>query len=484
MENENRFKRTHPYSMIRHFKIYAILLILTLIQQIFLRPQELVAFIGSLGVNAFYVLSVLFYFISDYTNRMCRMSSRGFDVKSGIFIKRHYTIPYRKISSVMFYSNIISYIFNAERISVDTPGGFRKKYDFSAYFSRKKTHEVRTFIENDNAPSFIFTSRIISIILMSAFWSNPVTGLIFIVPVISNISKIVGSDTAQKIIMSSIDRQWKIIAMWISPAAALVAAIILLSWAISMLNVFLRYVRFKSMKLGDYIVTSKGLITRTENYSRISSISSVSVDQSLFMKLLRLKSCSVNLIGAGKQKGDRRLLFFFFFYDMVQNGMTSITGLPNNEESVVRRAPRSIFSYVYYPLIISGVILSLLILSYKIRFMSSSFRLLLYIFLFIVLWWIMFRIFAYFHARIAVNEKCLIVCTFHKMTLKKHFIPFEMVQYAEITRTPFQKRKGKCSLSIGIYSEKRKSLKVKQLPLDAARELLKSKKINLIEAGL
>ena len=122
MENENRFKRTHPYSMIRHFKIYAILLILTLIQQIFLRPQELVAFIGSLGVNAFYVLSVLFYFISDYTNRMCRMSSRGFDVKSGIFIKRHYTIPYRKISSVMFYSNIISYIFNAERISVDTPG--------------------------------------------------------------------------------------------------------------------------------------------------------------------------------------------------------------------------------------------------------------------------------------------------------------------------------------------------------------------------
>ena len=96
----------------------------------------------------------------------------------------------------------------------------------------------------------------------------------------------------------------------------------------------------------------------------------------------------------------------------------------------------------------------------------------------------MFRIFAYFHARIAVNEKCLIICTFHKMTLKKHFIPFEMVQYAEITRTPFQKRKGKCSLSIGIYSEKRKSLKVKQLPLDAARELLKSKKINLIEAGL
>ena len=482
MEHDNRFRRTHPYSLLRHFKIYAVLLVLTLVQQILLRPDELVAYIGSLGLNAFYVLSVLFYFISDYTNRVCRMTGTGFEVKSGILLKRQYTIPYSKMCSAMFYSNIICYLFNAERVSVDTAGGVRKKYDFSAYFSRKKASDVRDFIEGEKEPTFVFRSRIISIILMSAVWANPVTGIIFIVPVISNVSQIVGSDTAQRIIRSSIDQQWKVIAMWISPAAALLAAVILLSWAISMLNVFLRYVRFRSVRLGDYIITSKGLITRTKSYKRVSCISSVSVDQSLFMKLLKLKSCSVTVIGAGRQKGDRSLLFSADSYDKVQNGMTDITGIPNEEISVVRREKNSLFSYVYYPLILFAVLMTLILLSYRIRLITGSVRLLLYIFLFIAIWWLMFRMFAYFHSRIAVNDKCLIVCTFHRMTLKKHYIPFDMIQYVEINHSPFQKRKNKCTMIVSIYSENKRSVKIKQLPRKAAIELLNSRNIAVIGA--
>ena len=482
MDNEDRFRRTHPYSLLRHFRIYAVLLILTILQQVFIRPQDIPALIGSLGINALYVLTVLFYFISDYTNRLCRIGENSFDVRSGIFLKRRYSIPNNKISSIMFYSNIISYLFNAESISVDTPGGFRKKYDFSAYFTRKKANELRSRIEGDMEPSFVFKSRIISIILMSAFWANPVTGIIFIVPVTTNISRIVGSDTAERLIRGSIDSQWRIIATWISPAAALLAAVILLCWAISMLNVFLRYVRFKSLRLGDYVVTSKGLIARTEIYTTVSSISSVSIDQSLFMKILKLKSCTVTLKSAGKRKGDRSLLFSADSYDKVQNGMTEITGIPNREDSVLRRAPRSVFAYIYLPLILIFVIVALIILSYFVRFLTSSIRLLLYIFMIIVIWWLMLRIFAYFHSRISLNDKCLIVCSFHRMTLKKQYIPFEMIQYAEITRTPFQKRSGKCSMNVSIYSEKRKSVRIKQLPMDAARELLMRENIKMIES--
>ncbi len=481
MEKDDRFKRTHPYSMLRHIKIYAVLLVLTIVQQIFLRPDELAAFIGSLGLNAFYVLTVLFYFITEYTNRVCRMTDAGFEVKSGIFFKRQYIIPYRKMCSAMFYTNIISMLFNAESVSVDTAGGVRRKYDFSAYFSRKKANEVRNFIEGDKEPEFIFRSRITSIILMSAFWANPVTGIIFMVPVISNVNRILGSETVQMIIMGSINQQWKVIAMWISPAAALLAAIILLSWAISMLNVFLRYVRFKSVRLGEYIITSKGLLTRTRSYTRVSCISSVSIDQSLFMKLLKLKSCTVTMISAGRQKGDRSLLFSADSYDTVQNGMTSITGIPNEERSVVKRAKMSLFSYIYYPLIIFIVLLALIILSYRFRFIANSMRLLLYIFIFIVVWWLMFRMFAYSHSRIAVNDKCLIVCTFKKMTLKKHYIPFEMIQYAELNHSPFQKRKKKCTMIVSVYSENKRSVKIKQLPREAAVRLLSSKDIVIVE---
>ena len=93
----------------------------------------------------------------------------------------------------------------------------------------------------------------------------------------------------------------------------------------------------------------------------------------------------------------------------------------------------------------------------------------------------MFRIFAYFHSRISLNDKCLIICTFNKLTLKKHYIPFEMIQQAEITRTPFQRRSGKCSVKVRVYFEKKMIIKVKQLPYDAAADLLRQMGIRVIE---
>lgn len=68
------------------------------------------------------------------------------------------------------------------------------------------------------------------------------------------------------------------------------------------------------------------------------------------------------------------------------------------------------------------------------------------------------------------------------MTLKKHYIPFDMIQYVEINHSPFQKRKNKCTMIVSIYSENKRSVKIKQLPRKAAIELLNSRNIAVIGA--
>ena len=89
-----------------------------------------------------------------------------------------------------------------------------------------------------------------------------------------------------------------------------------------------------------------------------------------------------------------------------------------------------------------------------------------------LIWWLLFRIFSYRHSHLGINEKALVLCCFKGLTLKKHFIPFDMIRKTEISQMFTQEKKGKCHLKVTIYGEKRLTYKIKQLPLEETKELL------------
>ena len=64
--NRKKYKKTHPYSILRHLKISVILILLSVLQQVLYRPQNIIAIIGSLGFNALYVIVILFYYLSNF----------------------------------------------------------------------------------------------------------------------------------------------------------------------------------------------------------------------------------------------------------------------------------------------------------------------------------------------------------------------------------------------------------------------------------
>ena len=472
-ENERKMLKAHPYAIIRHLRISVVLIILSVIQQFLYRPQNILEIIGSLGINALYVLFSVSYAVTLYQNFKYRIERDKIMLHSGVFIQKYFRIPFEKVCTVIFYRDIFSALFGAEKISLDTPADSRKKFDVSAYISVRRARESLHAAESKYQITSHYHSGMISIFLMSAFWSNPLTGLIFIVPVIHSIGQIIGSEMTGALVRGSINTQSNFWMKYISPAAATLIAVILLSWVISLMLSFLRYVRFHSYRLGEFIVIFRGFPSRSITMTKVSELASVNVDQSLLMKILRLKSCSLSVIGSGKLKGDRGLIISPEKNKNVYQKMKELTGICTEEMQKVGVAKKSWFAYIY-PVIISLLIpLGFFMLRGVFPRFKETTGLLGTISLFVIGWWFLFRIFAYRSSYLAVNRECLIVCGFRKLTMRKHYIKLNKIQKIEIQQSIFQRISGKCNIKVYVYFEKRNVCRVKQLPLKQTAKLLK-----------
>ena len=175
MDKKRKFVKAHPYSIIRHLKISVLLVLITVLQQFIVRPRGLIALIGSLGFNALYVIVILSYYISEYGNFRYRIEERAIHVHSGIMRKKDYIIPYNRILTYVFYTSALSVMFGAAKISVDTPAGSGRTHDVSLYCSLRRARAVREKLLGGERISCQYRARTLSVFLMSAIWSNPVT---------------------------------------------------------------------------------------------------------------------------------------------------------------------------------------------------------------------------------------------------------------------------------------------------------------------
>ena len=188
------YKKCHPYTILSHMKISVIMIILSVLRQIFIRPEGILDIIGSLGISALYVIAGCFYALWLYERKSYRTAEKGICIRHGIFLRKKYVLPYNKIQTLSIKKDIIPSVFGAVKVSADTPAGSSRDYDISGFISKKNTEKMLERIDRENIDGDVYRANIVNTILLSVFWSNPVTGLIFIVPVLSKSGKIVGSE--------------------------------------------------------------------------------------------------------------------------------------------------------------------------------------------------------------------------------------------------------------------------------------------------
>ena len=132
-----------------------------------------------------------------------------------------------------------------------------------------------------------------------------------------------------------------------------------------------------------------------------------------------------------------------------------MTNVSLKEEKIVRPMKYTLYAYICLPLYITAGVMAGLITADYFSAIDEIFKVIMIFALIPLVWWIMFRIYAYRHSRLAINQKCVIVNGFRKWTMQKYIIPFSRIQYVSMTQSLLQKTRGTCNFYVYLYFEKR-----------------------------
>lgn len=468
---QRSLKKQHPFAMVSKLTGSAVLLLLPVMQQLLYQPQNAIEIIGSMGISALYAIAIITGAIIFYNTCRYKRVANGIYLERGVLIKRKFTIPFENVSTITVERNIFAAIFGAARLSIDTPAGFGKKRDISLYMSRNKVKFLILKTLDGLKTSYSYTAGNFRMVLMSALWSNPMTGLLLIALLVQKTGNIIGKEF-NSIVIQSVDFRTNLISIGITPAAATIANILVLGWAVAMMFQFFRYARFSSRRVGDYIAITRGIGSKNERYTKVHEISALTISRTLSMAMLKLKSAGIFAVGSGKDKGDRSLIAIAANDKELNSAIRGMVGFDTHYKRRLRPEKSRLFSYIMVPLIAAAAVSLAVSLLIFVPILDDLYFTALLVSLAPLIWWIAFRVYAFYNSSIGYNNTCAIFCGYRKLSLAEYVIPYQHIQFVEIRQSLFQQHSGFCNVRVYLYYEKKAVHTVKHLKLSDAQKIV------------
>ncbi len=471
-----KFSKVHPYTIAEYLSRFALIVILPLLQQIIFllfQPYNIFDWLSLFGFNLLFTLIVIFWCFLEYRCIGYHVDDRSLSEQRGIIVKHIRTIPYKCIHSLTIKHTLFASLFGATKLNLDTPAGKKTKPDISFTLSKKELNKAVSTIFPEEHRKLIYHASPLRIILMSASWSNSVSGLLLAAPFINKIGSILGEEFSEKI-YSTVDFSAQFIAVGVPPIAAGIAYALAAGWIIALLVQFFRYARFTVSQSGENTIISRGLLLQSERIINLENINAISVKQTLLMRILGLFSAYINIIGLQKEKGDRSMLVAAASYSELKKLVVDLIEISLNLKREIIPPKKALKSFCWLPLSLFLINILILIIFYTVNGIRQLF---LFLSLFsapFFLWWMLLRIQAYKTSGLSLSSNKLTIRGYYHLSLIASIIPFDKIQFLSIHQNPFQRRSGLCNVRVYIFSERKEYFTVKQLPYLLVENLVES----------
>ena len=90
---KRKYKKTHPFSIIKKLKISVFLVLLSILQQFLYRPRDILEYIATVSSGTAYAIGIIAYAVYYYSRYRYRIIENGIQIHDGLFIKRRFTVP-------------------------------------------------------------------------------------------------------------------------------------------------------------------------------------------------------------------------------------------------------------------------------------------------------------------------------------------------------------------------------------------------------
>lgn len=236
----------------------------------------------------------------------------GVKIREGVFLKKTSYIAVSKLSSVQTVQNPLDAVFGAVTYCVNTEAGKKGKTDFKFKLSLKNSKKVSELLYGKSDYTAVRFS-FVKVAVMAATTSSAVTGMIIGVPIINKAGKLLGL-ALDSILLNEINNVSGQVKSYFPPIVSAITLIFLLSYAVSFVYSFLKYINFKLFLEKDKLEVRSGFFVRSRTSFKKSSVNDVIIDQTPLMRLFKRYAMKVSVGGYGNSKSETAAVLLYYSY--------------------------------------------------------------------------------------------------------------------------------------------------------------------------
>ncbi len=435
-------------------------------------PLQAVLFEGISPTTAVYIyrleifiLTLLFVWaVVCYRSIRYSTCDNALRTQKGVLFAQKNQVFLRTFDSLQITANPLFRLFKVFKVQTTT-----SKNNTTLYLNRKDTKTLsRFFCPDTKKKSEKISSNFFSVLIFSAGFSGALTGLLSAIPLLRNISGILGESNTQNILTSA--DLWVYIGNTaLPPFLRTLSTLFLWAWGIGTFVELNRYFNLRSYTYKDRTVTQHGLFTKHLSILRKSAVSSIVLKQSILLYFLGLYTAEAHL--PADKKEVKIPLLLASRKDKCSSLIHSLDFPRKSKNSPCTKPPASsLWGYVWKPLLFLSLISFLCIGVDKL----TPYHVEIHLILFITLWgcvWFLFSVATHRRCALFWDSEKLIIRTAKGLSFTEVYIPSDKIRAVKTTQNIFQKRKGVCNLRVYIRSRRRQSFLIKHIDKNKTAQL-------------
>lgn len=300
-----------------------------------------------------------------------------------------------------------------------------------------------------------FKSNALRSLLMSASFSNSLTGLLAAIPILRRVSAVLSTSYAPDSL--SYDKAGDLLlALKARSGAFELGALLFLFWFIGCFTEFLREYGLTFRVYPDFFSVSKGLMTKTLTVFYRTSVRAMVFRQSLPMRALRLFSAELFL----SVKPERKLHILSAAKKTAGLAVQRELFGENGEPKIIIKPPKkALWGYGYLPYICTSLLCGAIIGFSDYLLL----RMILTVLSAVAAVWFLFRFFALRHCALYVYADAAEVKGYSKMNFTQWVFKKENTVSVSVSQSIFQRLSGRCSLSFAVEGSYKLKIGIKHI---------------------
>ncbi len=462
---EKNFFNEHQIKIFSYTTTYFWLLLIPIVRGLFSLRGDLISWFFGVWVDLLALGFIFLFAFIQWKNVKISIENNKITCKSGIFIKKYYSIPFEKVTSYYLVSNYFLKKINVQDVLIDTNHGSRSKFDLSLKLSVKHSDKLLETLKENNVSKFenSYSQNRFFLFAFSAIFSDTLSGVLIIATTIYQIGRYIENELFDNLLEKRYELQ-EIIQENVTAVATFIALVFVGSWLLSFVLNLLKNKEFNVSRFQKELIISSGFVTKKVKTINISKINFISYKQNILSKIFKFSSVKVDCTGFGKAKRETPLLIPISTNEkstLATKKLLPEFDLPKIKINVPKR---HIKRFLWFPLFFIILIPILIYVAVRIFPIISPLALFLLIAAEIpFLWFLIVRIIAALLTGIGIEKDYLVLSYSDYYAFNKVVIHKDKIAKIKVTKTPLQRYSGLCTLNFYTKSEKGSVHKVKHL---------------------